>query len=119
MKCFAELNESGDKIDVFFPYDPEAVAAIKRVPGARFVPKDKGGPFWRLPLDLLSGERLREEFGLGLQIGDGLKYWGKAERRKERTLKSLTTASDASLSLVPTRANRIARAISGEPIPEL
>jgi hypothetical protein len=119
VKCFAELNEAGDRIDVHFPYDPEAVAAIKRVPGARFVPKDKGGPHWRLPLDLISGERLREEFGLGLQIGDGLKYWGKSERRKERNLKALTNATDATLNIVPTRADRIARAIAGEPIPEL
>src|SRR4051812_18321553 len=111
MRCFAELNEAGDRIDVHFPYNSEAVAAIKRVPGARFVPKDKGGPLWRLPLDLLSGERLREEFGMGLQIGDGLKAWGKAERRKECNLKSMTSATDAELVLVPSRADRIARAI--------
>jgi len=119
MRCFAELNEAGDRIDVHFPYDPEAVAAIKRVPGARFVPVDKGGPYWRLPLDLLSGERLREEFGLGMVLGDGLKAWGKAERRKERNLKSLTNATDAELQIVPMRANRIARAIAGEPLREL
>ena len=119
MRCFAELNEVGDRIDVHFPYDPEAVAAIKRVPGAKFVPKDKGGPLWRLPLDLVSGERLREEFGVGLQIGEGLRAWGKAERRKERNLKSLTNAADAELIYVPSRADRIARAIAGEPIPEL
>ena len=41
MRCFAELNEAGDRIDVHFPYSPDAVAAIKKVPGARFVPKDK------------------------------------------------------------------------------
>ena len=119
MKCFAELSDAGDRIDVHFPYDPAAVAAIRAVPGARFVPKDKGGPLWRLPLDLISGERLREEFGQGLQLGDGLKSWGKAERRKQRNLASLTRASDAELRLVPTRADRIARAIAGEPIPEL
>lgn len=119
MKCFAELNEDGDRIDVHFRYDAEAVAAIKQVPGARFVPADKGGPLWRLPLDLLSGERLREEFGLGLQIGDGLRAWGKSERRKERNLASLTAAEDATLKRVPSRASRIARAIAGEAIPEL
>jgi hypothetical protein len=119
MKCFAELNEEGDRIDVHFRYDAEAVAAIKRVPGARFVPADKGGPLWRLPLDLISGERLREEFGLGLQLGDGLRSWGRAERRKERNLASLTNASDAELQLVPKRADRIERAIAGLPIPEL
>lgn len=119
MKCFAELNTEGDRIDVYFRYDPEAVLAIKRVPGARFVPQDKGGPLWRLPLDLVSGERLREEFGMGLQIGEGLRAWGKAERRKERNLASLTNASDAELERVPVIADRIARAISGQPIPEL
>jgi len=119
MKCFAELNEDGNRIDVYFRYDPEAVLAVKRVPGAKFVPKEKGGPLWRLPLDLVSGERLREEFGLGLVLGDGLRAWGKAERRKERNLASLTNASDATLELVPKFADRIARAIGGQPIPEL
>lgn len=119
MKCFAELNEVGDRIDVYFKYDPEAVAAIKRVPGARFVPKEKGGPLWRLPLDLVSGERLREEFGVGLQLGDGLRQWGRYERRKERNLASLTNAADAELHLVPEKADRVARAIAGLPIPEL
>jgi hypothetical protein len=119
MRCFAELNEAGDRIDVYFKYSPDAVAAVKRVPGARFVPLDKGGPLWRLPLDLVSGERLREEFGMGLEIGEGLRSWGRAERRKERNLKSLTSASDAELSIVPSRADRIARAIAGEPLTEL
>lgn len=116
MKCFAELNEEGDRIDVFFAYDPDAVAAIKRVPGARFISKEKGGPLWRLPLDLVSGERLREEFGMGLTLGEGIKSWGRAERRKERNLASLTNADDAKLEIVPRRAPRIDLAIAGKPI---
>jgi hypothetical protein len=56
---------------------------------------------------------------MGLQIGDGLKSWGRAERRKERNLKTLTNAEDAVLEVVPTRAPRIDRAIKGEALKEL
>lgn len=119
LKAFAELNEAGDRIDVHFPYNPEAVAAIKRVPGARFVPRDKGGPLWRCPLDLTTGERLRGEFGMGLTLGHALIVWGKREQRKQRNLRSLATATDAELTRVPEEAPRISRAIAGEPLPEL
>ena len=115
MKVFAELNEAGDRIDVHFRYDPQAVAAIKQVPGARFVPKDKGGPLWRLPLDLVTGSRLREQFGAGLTLGDGLKAWGRQEVAKQRNLSSLTRANDAELHRLPKIVPELAEFISGRP----
>jgi SNF2 family DNA or RNA helicase len=99
MKAFAELTEGGDRCAVHFHYTPEAVAAMNRLKplGARFVNKDNGGPLWTLPLDLVVMRRLREEFGNDLQLGAALTEWGRTAVRKENTLKSLSTADDASL----------------------
>ena len=97
LRAFAELNEQGSRINVHFKYSPDAVAAIKEVPGARFVPKDKGGPFWTIPLDMTSANRLREGFGQGLQLGDAVKVWGREEQRRQRNIRSLVTADDAEL----------------------
>jgi len=65
--------------------------------GARFVPRDKGGPLWTIPLDLIAMRRLREEFGDGLQLGAALVAWGRAEVAKESKLQSLSTSDDVPL----------------------
>src|SRR5688572_3974379 len=94
MRAFAELSADGKRIEVHFPYDPNAVAAVKAIPGAKFVPKDKGGPFWQLPLDLTSARRMREEFGDNLEVGRALRAWGKDEVSKERNLRELVVLDD-------------------------
>jgi SNF2 family DNA or RNA helicase len=94
MRAFAELDEKGERICVHFRYSTEIKDAVKSIPGARFVPPDKGGPHWTLPLDLISGRQLREKFGDGLQIGNGLKVWGKKAAYKEEQLRSLSVAED-------------------------
>lgn len=101
MEAFAELNEKADRMEVHFPYDPNAVKAVKSVPGARFVPPPKGGPYWSLPLDLTSARMLREGFGEGLQLGKALKAWGKVAVAKERNLTQLGMAEDAELEVLP------------------
>lgn len=93
-RAFAELNDDQDRIDVRFPYDRALKDAVKAIPGARFVPADKGGPLWRLPLDLTVGRRLREIFGPGLELGIGIKAWGKDQREKERNLGQMSRADD-------------------------
>lgn len=94
MRAFAELNEKGDRIIVQFPFDRLAVAAIKRVPGARFISREKGGPHWQLPLDLVSARRLREEFSDGLELGVGVREWGREKVVKETKLRSLSVLDD-------------------------
>jgi SNF2 family DNA or RNA helicase len=94
VEAFAELTKSGDRCAVYFRYSVPAYEAIKRVPGARFVPRDKGGPFWQLPLDIAAMRRLRQEFGDGLRLGDAVKAWGREAVSKEQTLRGLAAAED-------------------------
>ena len=90
---FIELNDKQDRIQLNFPYDASTVARVKALPGARFVPKDKGGPYWLLPLDLEVARRLRESFP-DLKMGKGVQAWGRDQVRLERNLASLVALDD-------------------------
>lgn len=111
----AELSPNGDRIDVRFPYSPEAVRAAKSVPGARFVPADRGGPLWRYPLSLTSGRRLREAFGLGLVLGPELTAWGTEAVRLERNLGAISGAESAELVRLPVEAPALYEFVSSRP----
>ena len=91
MGPFAELSEKQDRIDVHFPYNPGHVSGVKAIPGARFIPKDKGGPYWKIPLDLVSARRMREVFKGDLTLGQGLTAWGRDAVVRERNLRTLVT----------------------------
>lgn len=98
----AELAANGESVLVTFGYNPKFVKAVKRVPSARFVPKDKPeGPAWRVNLDLSIMRRLREEFGDALALGNDLAAWGRQAVAKERNLKDLSQADDAELDNTP------------------
>jgi SNF2 family DNA or RNA helicase len=99
LRAFAELNEPGDRIEVFFPYSPAATEAIRAIPGRRFLP-NATPKRWTIPLTLEAGQRLREEFGQGLQLGDALRAWGREEVRRQNSLRSLHEADDAELTRV-------------------
>lgn len=90
----AEVGRSGDKVEIFFRYDPDNVKAIKQVPGAKFVPKDKGGPHWEVNLEITIMRRLREEFGQFLVLGEALKEWGREAVARERNLHALGSTDD-------------------------
>lgn len=117
MRAFAELHETRDRIAVHFPYDPQAVKLIKTVGGRSFVPKEKGGPFWTVPLNLEAARRLREAFGDGLQLGDGLRAWGHDQVQRERNLSGLSIADDADLDVLPGANPLIWDIIEGKRIP--
>jgi len=99
----AEVSDDGDRVNVIFKYHPDRVVKIKKVPSARFVPKEKGGPLWRLDLDLPTMRKLREQFGDELGLGPKLKAWGHGETTKETKLISMSQADDAELERVPAR----------------
>lgn len=95
MAVLAELNERGSRVVLTFPFEERVKNSIKyRVPGSTFVPPDKGGPHWTLPLDLTSLRRLREEVGPELKLGPKLKEWGREAVAKERNLRSLSVLDD-------------------------
>ena len=100
MQAFAELNEKANRIAVYFRWDPQAKDAVKSIPGARFVGRDKakdGRPHWLLPLDLISAKLLREKFGSGLELGVGIKEWGRQAVANEQKLRAIVAADDVPL----------------------
>jgi SNF2 family DNA or RNA helicase len=103
MRAFAELNDAGTRIRVYFKYDPNAVRAIKEVPGRRFA-GDASPKHWTVPADLTTAKRLREVFGAGLELGDGLRAWGKVQQRAARKLARVAGADDAQLARVDEEA---------------
>lgn len=94
---FCELSEDHKRIEVFFKFSHDDVAAIKRVPGKRYVGPDKGGPYWSIPADFQAARKLREEFGERLVLGDAVTVWGQQARASQRNLDVLATADDAEL----------------------
>lgn len=94
MKAFAEISDRGNRCDVHFPYDEVTKNRVKAVTGARFIGPDKGGPLWRLPLDLNAMRALRRIFGDDLEIGNALKQWGRAAINQERRMRSLVARDD-------------------------
>lgn len=101
MSITAEIAVSGSTIELWFPYSTAAVKAVKAIPGARFVPPERGGPCWRIPKTLKSARLMRETFGLGIKHGPNLRAWGRAAVREERELKSLALADDGQLERLP------------------
>ena len=96
-KAFAEINHSGDRVEVHFRYDFDTYRSVKEVPGARFVGQGQGGPFWLLPLGLDTMRRLREELGTNLVLGRALKDWGKEAVKREENLHKLATTDNVPL----------------------
>jgi hypothetical protein len=133
-RAFVELSEDYKWIEVWFPYAHSIKDEIQEIPSAHFKGKDQGGPKWRVPRDLITANKLREIFGpttfwndpetdervhiTGLWIGDALRSWARQQQQLERNLGELTSAKDAKLHGIPEKS-RIARAIAGDPIPEL
>jgi SNF2 family DNA or RNA helicase len=113
MRVVADIDKDArnDAIGVWFKYDQALVAGIKRINGARFIPKDKGGPYWRLPLNLESCHALRGEFGKALVVGQDLKSWAKREVRMSTELTSLAGAADAELERLPQVLPELATAL--------
>lgn len=96
-EAFAELSPDGQKIEVYFQYDPDLVAALRAVPGAQFRGANEGGPKWVTPLDLDVARRLREEIGTNLVLGRAIRQWGKEQRKREDNLHALATTDSVPL----------------------
>lgn len=111
MGAFAEVTENHKRVEVFFSYDSKWVEGIKTVPGARFVPKDKGGPKWTVPLEMTAMRKLREVFGESLELGDALKVWGTRLNKQGEQLRNLAGADTAQLKRLPEALPELYKAI--------
>lgn len=97
MTVHAELTKNGEKIDLSFTkFDRNQVRAIKTVPAATW---RAGDGCWRVNADLVTGRLLRKLFGGELVLGPRLKEWALQERDKERNLRSMSKAHDATISV--------------------
>lgn len=108
--AFCELSKDGKRIEVHFRYNEQIVKVFKEeVNGARFVPRDKGGPFWTVPKDMTSAREIRRVFGDGLELGAAVKAWGKEARKNSRNLQALAKADDAKLENTPKKLRKFLR----------
>ena len=99
------------RIKVEFPYDPMMVSAIKEVPGSKFTGRDKGGPFWTVPLDFDSAKMLRNVFGEHLRISKELKEWGWKIVKEREALNQIIGADDVELEKLPLHAPEMAEGL--------
>jgi hypothetical protein len=120
---YADIKDKA--IWVTFEFDPRVVEAVKGVPGRKFVPKEKGGPAWRLPLDLTSARGLRAALGAALVLRPALRAWGQDRVGAEQELSSLALVDAAPLEVLPGKLPELWRALhvgpkgKGLPVEEL
>lgn len=95
----ADRHPDRDVIVVEFEYDAADVQRIKEIYGARFVPKQRGGPFWTLPLTLRACYALREQFGDRLTVGEPLAAWAREELQEQDRMGMVAEAENAELAL--------------------
>lgn len=117
-EVYVELNHKGDRAEVHVEYARD-VRPVKHLPGSRLTKataRGGDGQVYTVPADLHTIRRLRETFGDRMGLGPRLRRWARDRVKEERNLKSLHTATDATLTKIP---DIIARVIKGEPIPEL
>jgi hypothetical protein len=93
-----ELNDTVDRIAVYFKYDQIDVDNIKTIRGRRWDPDAR---HWTVPMDMKSARRLREIFGERMRLGNAMRVWAKEQVRFERNLRSLGNANDAELLNTP------------------
>jgi Zierdtviridae DNA helicase len=108
--AFVEISANGKRIEIHFRYSQAVVEALKsEVNGARFVPREKGGPYWTAPLEMTTAREIRSVFGDGLELGDAIKIWGRRAREESRNLQALGAANDAKLKNVPKKLRKYLR----------
>lgn len=100
---FCNYSPRWNTLDVYFPYDPHAVEAVRRIPGARGVPPAKGGWYWKVPASLDNAQRLRQIFGERMLLTPAAKIWGKNEVKSAQLRQEVHQKPDAKLVLVAER----------------
>jgi SNF2 family DNA or RNA helicase len=109
-----DIAPTGNAVDVTFPYDSLRVALMRTIPGARFFGKDRGGPFWRVPLDLTTMRRMRRAFP-DMALSRELRVWGHKEVHKEQMLGEMSTSASADLPELEARLPQLHTFASSRP----
>lgn len=104
------------KIRVYFPFNLELVAKIRKIAGNHFDSKDKPlGPSYTVPLDADTCRQLRVTFGQELRIDPRLAQWYREETRSTKVLTDLAGAHDAELLRLPIVLPELNQFISNRP----
>ena len=91
-----------NKIEVHFPYNRIHVDLIREVDNARFQPRDKDGPYWKIPQTIAACREMRKLFGDKLDVHPDLAAWARDEVRRRKELGALVHSDDAELQNLPT-----------------
>jgi SNF2 family DNA or RNA helicase len=98
---FAEMSEDNRWIEIYFRYDPILVNAMHGC-RALFVPADKGGPLWKLPLTFDDAKLLTMTVGReNIKLGEALAEWGRREKAYIETIVDIISAKDGDLERLP------------------
>lgn len=111
---YVEKNKT--RIEVRFEYSRLYVARIKEIPGRAFNDNNKMDKHWRVPLDMATCRHLRDAFGADLHIGPELRAWAREQNRIENQLGSISTATSAVLTKLPTLLPKLHRALYVGPL---
>lgn len=90
----AALSEKRDRVIVTFTWSERTLAKIKSIPGRKYIPADKGGPYWTIPLSMVAMKQLRGMFDGDLEYDPNLLAWGRETRKAQEGLTQLSHAID-------------------------
>src|SRR4051794_34849041 len=103
MTFSVDLNESGSRINIRFPYSQRDLYRVKKLPGVRFKgpekEPDKGEAYWYCKADIELARRIHDE--LEPEMGPSFKKWANTALRKMKELSGLSGALTAELQLLP------------------
>lgn len=114
MTIQADITPDQEHIRVTFPFSWETVNKIKLVPGHKWVPQDKGGPYWQFMANITTARALRTHFP-EMQLSAALKAWGHRVVNTERNLAQMANAEDAELTRLPKVLPELFKFVSGRP----
>lgn len=98
---FAEIDQNSRWIEIYFRPDQKWISVMHHC-RAVFMPKDRGGPFWRMPIDYEDAKLLADEIGEdNLELGDALVEWARRHKESERTIQKILKAKTARLEHLP------------------
>jgi len=109
-KVEVDISKTGKRLEVKFPFTPEDLKKIKKVTGRAW---SSSRHVNTVPATLEAARKLRELFGKRMVLTPQARQWAHRLVRKERSMRRLHSADDASLASTP---RLILDAIEGKPL---